>query len=231
MAAVDLCLSTQEKMKSALSSLQDKKEAFETMKKNYEDTATYIQVRSVPQSSAVSKSGSPEDAAFCVWVQVQARFVETQTHLEFEKLRSFLCAEEETRIQALKREEELRSRAMAEKIEEITRDIASVSEHIRALEEELASDGISVLHVRLKHPASPAIAATPTFQMIHALISFFSFSQKCKKTLARSSKLTNTTFSWLFFFFFTCMWICNRFDLLLTEPTLQSQSRPCTPER
>lgn len=78
--------------------------------------------------------------------------METQTRAEFEKLRSFLRDEEETRVQALKREEEQRSRDMAQKIEEINHGIASVSERIRALEEELALDGISMLHVSPKRP-------------------------------------------------------------------------------
>lgn len=134
-------------MTSALSSLQDKKEAFEKTKKNYENAAAYIQVRhtllGIPLSETDWLSG--------VWFQVQARFVETQTHAEFEKLHSFLRAEEETRVQALKREEEQRSRAMAEKIQEITKDITSVSECIQALEGDLALDGISVLHVRPKY--------------------------------------------------------------------------------
>lgn len=37
-------LSTQEKLESALSSLQHKKEAFEAMRTSYESTAAYIQV-------------------------------------------------------------------------------------------------------------------------------------------------------------------------------------------
>ncbi|KAE8281312.1 Tripartite motif-containing protein 35 Hemopoietic lineage switch protein 5 [Larimichthys crocea] len=109
-----------EKMKSALICLQEKKDAFDKMKKNYEDTVAYI--------------------------QVQARFVERRTREEFEKLRSFLQAEEEARMDALKMEEEQRSRAMMKEIEKITRDITSVSESIRALEEEIALEGISVLH-------------------------------------------------------------------------------------
>nr|XP_046235749.1 E3 ubiquitin-protein ligase TRIM35 [Scatophagus argus] len=109
-----------EKMKSALSSLQEKRDAFDKMKKNYEDAVAYI--------------------------QVQARFVERRTREEFEKLRSFLQAEEETRMEALKKEEVQKSRAMMQKIEEITRDITSVSESIRVLEEEMASEGISLLH-------------------------------------------------------------------------------------
>lgn len=109
-----------EKMKSALSSLQEKKDAFDKMKKNYEDTVACI--------------------------QVQARFVERRTREEFAKLRSFLEAEEEARMEALRGEEEQKSRAMMQKIEEITRSITSVSESIRALEEEIALEGISVLH-------------------------------------------------------------------------------------
>lgn len=38
-------MSTQEKIKSTLSSLQEKKDAFETMRKSYESAAAYIQVK------------------------------------------------------------------------------------------------------------------------------------------------------------------------------------------
>ncbi len=75
--------------------------------------------------------------------------MERRTREEFEKLRTFLQAEEEARLGALKREEEQKRRAMMRKIEEITRDITSVSESIRVLEEEIALEGISVLHVSL----------------------------------------------------------------------------------
>lgn len=52
-------------------------------------------------------------------------------------------------MQALRREEEQRCGAMMHKVEEITRDITSVTESISALEEELALEGIAVLHVSL----------------------------------------------------------------------------------
>ncbi|XP_059181906.1 zinc-binding protein A33-like [Centropristis striata] len=109
-----------EQMKSALSSLQEKRDTFDKMKKNYEDTVAHI--------------------------QVQARFVERRTREEFEKLHSFLNAEEEARMEALRREEEQKSRAVRQKIEEMTRNIESVSESIRGLEEEIALEGISILH-------------------------------------------------------------------------------------
>lgn len=79
--------------------------------------------------------------------QVQARFVERRTREEFEKLHNFLQAEEEVRMEALRMDEEAKSQAMRQKIDEMTRNIASVSESIRALEEEIALEGISVLHV------------------------------------------------------------------------------------
>ncbi|XP_023268881.1 tripartite motif-containing protein 35-like [Seriola lalandi dorsalis] len=108
-----------EKMKSVLSSLQEKRDAFDKMKKNYEDTVEHI--------------------------QVQAQFVERRTRDEFEKLHSFLQAEEEARMEALRREKEEKSEEMKKKIEEMERNIMSVSASIKDLEEEIASDGISVL--------------------------------------------------------------------------------------
>uniref|UniRef100_A0A3Q3VL19 Tripartite motif containing 35-13 n=1 Tax=Mola mola TaxID=94237 RepID=A0A3Q3VL19_MOLML len=118
-------LDVKEKMKSALSSLQDKREALEKTKKNC-DEAVAVHL-----------------------LQVQARFVEQRTHEEFEKLHAFLRAEEEARMQALKREEEQKSEAIVKKAEEINREITSLSESIGALEEELALEGISVLHVSM----------------------------------------------------------------------------------
>lgn len=81
--------------------------------------------------------------------------MERQTRAEFEKLHSFLRAEEEARMQALKWEEEQRSQAVAQKMEELGKDITAVSRHISALEQELDLDGISVLHVSLKIPSLP----------------------------------------------------------------------------
>lgn len=76
--------------------------------------------------------------------------MEGQIHEEFDKLHSFLHAEEEARMQVLKREEEQRSQAMTQRIEEMIRDMATVSESIRALEEEMATEDISILHVSLE---------------------------------------------------------------------------------
>lgn len=84
-----------------------------------------------------------------VLFQVQARFVERRTHEEFQKLHNFLQVEEEVRIETLRRDEEQKSREMRQKIEEMERNITSVSVSIRDLEEEMALDGISILHVSM----------------------------------------------------------------------------------
>lgn len=84
------------------------------------------------------------------FLQVQAQFVERRTHEEFEKLHAFLHAEEEARTQALRAEAEQKRRAMEKKIEDINQDLETLSESIRALEEDLALEGMSVLHVSLE---------------------------------------------------------------------------------
>lgn len=138
-------------MKSALSSLQERRDAFDKMKKNYEDTVAHIQVTLLTNFSKLSRVISKVVLCSCrgFVFQVQARFVERRTRDEFEKLRSFLQAEEEVRMEALRREEEQKSEQMKQKIEEMERKITSVSASIRDLEEEIALEGISVLHVSL----------------------------------------------------------------------------------
>lgn len=120
------------------------------MKTNYEDSVKHIQVTFVAQTQCDVASGPSS----CVPPptppprQVQAEFVERHMHEEFEKLHGFLRAEEDARMEALKMEEEQKSREMRQKIEEMTSLISSVSESIRALEEETALEGFSVLRVR-----------------------------------------------------------------------------------
>uniref|UniRef100_A0A3B3Y7S3 Tripartite motif containing 35-13 n=1 Tax=Poecilia mexicana TaxID=48701 RepID=A0A3B3Y7S3_9TELE len=114
-------LDVKEKMKSAISSLQEKRDAFDKMKKNCEDAVTHI--------------------------QAQAQFVERRTHEEFDKLHSFLRVEEESRMETLRREEEQKTGQMRQMMEEIERSMSSMSETIRVLEEEMALEDLSVLHV------------------------------------------------------------------------------------
>lgn len=73
--------------------------------------------------------------------------MERRTREEFEKLHAFLRAEEESRLQVLRAEEQQQRRAAEEKIQDISRNIQSLSETIRALEEDLALEGMPILHV------------------------------------------------------------------------------------
>ncbi|KAL0962955.1 hypothetical protein UPYG_G00347670 [Umbra pygmaea] len=117
-----------EEMKAALTYLQEKREAFDKMKKHYKDSALHI--------------------------QDQARFVEKQIHKEFEELHHFLQAEEAARLAALKEEEEEKSETMRQIIREMDRSTASLSDTISAIMEEMALEDISLLHKCKKTLAS-----------------------------------------------------------------------------
>ena len=65
----------------------------------------------------------------------------------FEKLHQFLRDEEAARIAALMEEEEQKS----QKIEKLSRDISSLSDTIRAIEEKMGADDITFLQVRTIH--------------------------------------------------------------------------------
>uniref|UniRef100_A0A4W5NHH5 Tripartite motif containing 35-9 n=1 Tax=Hucho hucho TaxID=62062 RepID=A0A4W5NHH5_9TELE len=78
-------------------------------------------------------------------LQSQAQHTERQIKEEFQKLHQFLREEEEARIATLREEEEQKSQMMKEKIEEMDRQISSLSDTIRAIEEELRAEDISFL--------------------------------------------------------------------------------------
>lgn len=109
-----------DKMRSALEALQAKRTAFETMKGVCEDSESHI--------------------------QFQAQLVERKTHEEFQILHSFLEAEEAARVEALRREQEHKTRVMREKTKEMSDNIKAVSESIRVLEEKMALDGVPILY-------------------------------------------------------------------------------------
>ncbi|XP_034722159.1 nuclear factor 7, brain-like [Etheostoma cragini] len=78
-------------------------------------------------------------------LKVQARRTETQIRDQFKKLHQFLEEEEEARLAALKEEEEQKSQRMKEKMEALSREIAALSDSVRATEEQLRAEDISVL--------------------------------------------------------------------------------------
>ncbi|XP_066541685.1 nuclear factor 7, ovary-like [Hoplias malabaricus] len=108
-----------EKLKSALKPLRKKLEQFKECKLNWDQTAEHI--------------------------KTQARLTERQIKEEFEELHQFLRDEEAARIAALREEEEQKSQRMKEKIEKISREISSLSDTVRAVEEQMSAEEVSFL--------------------------------------------------------------------------------------
>ncbi|XP_028441083.1 nuclear factor 7, brain-like, partial [Perca flavescens] len=77
--------------------------------------------------------------------KLQARRTETQIKDQFKKLRRFLDEEEEARLAALREEEEQMSQRMKEKMEALSREIAALSDTVRATEEQLGAEDVSFL--------------------------------------------------------------------------------------
>ncbi|XP_022621870.1 zinc-binding protein A33-like [Seriola dumerili] len=78
-------------------------------------------------------------------IKVQARRTETQIKEQFKKLHQFLEEEEEARMAALREEEEQKSQVMKEKMEALSREIAALSDTVRATEDELRAEDVSFL--------------------------------------------------------------------------------------
>ncbi|XP_070816046.1 LOW QUALITY PROTEIN: E3 ubiquitin-protein ligase TRIM35-like [Chaetodon trifascialis] len=78
-------------------------------------------------------------------VKVQAEHTETQIKQQFKKLHQFLQEEEEARVAALREEEQQKSQMMKQKMEDLSREIAALSDTVRATEEELRAEDVSFL--------------------------------------------------------------------------------------
>ncbi|XP_063041079.1 zinc-binding protein A33-like [Engraulis encrasicolus] len=78
-------------------------------------------------------------------IKTQVHNTEKQIKEEFEKLHQFLRDEEAARTAALREEEEQKSQMMKEKIEKLSKEISSLSESIRAIEEEMEADDVTFL--------------------------------------------------------------------------------------
>ncbi|XP_075952258.1 E3 ubiquitin-protein ligase TRIM35-like [Anarhichas minor] len=79
-------------------------------------------------------------------MKVQARRTERQIKEQFKKLHQFLEEEEEARMAALREEEEQKSQMMKEKMEALSREIAALSDTVRATEDELRAENVSFLN-------------------------------------------------------------------------------------
>ncbi|XP_031152628.1 nuclear factor 7, ovary-like [Sander lucioperca] len=102
-----------------LNPLQEKLKLFKEVKGNCDQTAEHI--------------------------KVQAGHTEKQIREQFKKLHRLLEEEEEARICALREEEEQKSQRMKEKIEALSREIAALSDTVRATEERLRAEDVSFL--------------------------------------------------------------------------------------
>uniref|UniRef100_A0A8D0AQL5 Tripartite motif containing 35 n=1 Tax=Sander lucioperca TaxID=283035 RepID=A0A8D0AQL5_SANLU len=106
-------------LQETLEPLKEKLKIFEQVKVKFDQTAKHI--------------------------KVQARRTETQIKDQFEKLHQFLEEEEEARLAALREEEEQKSQRMKEKMEALSREIAALSDTVRATEEQLRAEDVSFL--------------------------------------------------------------------------------------
>uniref|UniRef100_A0A3Q2PXN2 B30.2/SPRY domain-containing protein n=1 Tax=Fundulus heteroclitus TaxID=8078 RepID=A0A3Q2PXN2_FUNHE len=79
-------------------------------------------------------------------IKVQAQRTERLIKEQFKKLHQFLAEEEEARLTALREEEERKSGMMKEKMEALSREIAALSDTVRATEEQLRAENVSFLH-------------------------------------------------------------------------------------
>ncbi|XP_028431623.1 nuclear factor 7, brain-like isoform X1 [Perca flavescens] len=78
-------------------------------------------------------------------IKLQARRTETQIKDQYKKFHQFLEEEEEARMAALWEEEEQKSRRLKEKMEALNREIAALSDTVRATEEQLRAEDVSFL--------------------------------------------------------------------------------------
>ncbi|XP_041639570.1 E3 ubiquitin-protein ligase TRIM35-like [Cheilinus undulatus] len=106
-------------LRKTLKPVREKLKTFERFKENCNETADYI--------------------------KVQATITERRIQEQFLKLQMFLIEEERARISALKEEEERKSQRMKEKMEALNREIAALSDTVRATEAELRADDVAFM--------------------------------------------------------------------------------------
>ncbi|XP_061598224.1 nuclear factor 7, ovary-like [Cololabis saira] len=108
-----------ELLKSDLKSLQDKRNKYKQVEKTYDDLVQHS--------------------------EKQLLSTEKQIRAEFNKLQQFLKEEEESRLAALREEEEQKGRRISGEIKRIQEQISSLSDSISAVEEELQKDNMTFL--------------------------------------------------------------------------------------
>src|SRR4029434_7355768 len=142
------CWFFQEELKIKMEPLRKQMKLCEEAKVTCEETAKHVKVSMSLFNTMSICLGMTSMNVFCVLNQSQTQHTETKIKEEFEKLHLFLRDEEAARIVALRDEEEQKSEMMKEKIEKMSREISSLSDTIRAIEEELINDDNTFLQVR-----------------------------------------------------------------------------------
>ncbi|XP_013126385.1 nuclear factor 7, brain-like [Oreochromis niloticus] len=115
-AAIDVL---KEQLKSDLKSLQDERDKYKQMEEKYNEMREHI--------------------------EKQLLSTERQIRAEFNKLQQFLKEEEESRLAALREEEEQKGRTISREMKMIEEQISSLSDSISAVEEELQKDSVPFL--------------------------------------------------------------------------------------
>ncbi|XP_075951987.1 nuclear factor 7, ovary-like [Anarhichas minor] len=116
-------------------------EAARQHKKNLQETLETLKEKLKVHEEAKVKSDQTAEH-----MKVQARRTERQIKEQFKKLHQFLEEEEEARMAALREEEEQKSQMMKEKMEALSREIAALSDTVRATEDKLRAEDVSFLN-------------------------------------------------------------------------------------
>ncbi|XP_077482842.1 zinc-binding protein A33-like isoform X1 [Stigmatopora argus] len=79
------------------------------------------------------------------YIPVQKEKIVTEIKKAFEELRNVLNTEEEARLAAVRQEEKIKNERMKEKISALSREMTTLSDSIRHVEEHLASSSLSLM--------------------------------------------------------------------------------------
>ncbi|XP_028269322.1 zinc-binding protein A33-like [Parambassis ranga] len=108
-----------EQLRSDLKSLQDKRDTYKQVEDTYNEMSQHV--------------------------KKQLLSTETQIRAEFNKLHQFLKEEEESRLAALREEEEQKGKTLSREMKRIQQQMSSLSDGISAVEEELQKQQVSFL--------------------------------------------------------------------------------------
>ncbi|KAM4583347.1 E3 ubiquitin-protein ligase TRIM35-like [Fundulus diaphanus] len=136
-----VCLVCRDSEKHTKHRFRPMDEAAQQRKENLQETLEHLK-----KNLELRKEVLEEFDQTAEHMKVQARHTERLIKEQFKKLHQFLAEEEEARLAALREEEEQKSGMMKEKMEALSREIAALSDTVRATEEELRAEDVSFLH-------------------------------------------------------------------------------------